>query len=161
VECLSTTDYFIYVLLVPYYSYYAEAQYLVPSCGYLSMTPLGGPGTTVPENASYPDIVKLMGKGFALQFPFKVDRAISRGCLAKSKRDLRYDFSNYGTKHRASDILKIDLNFWYCVTEQFMSANRATSFLLNIISTTLPVAMLVLKFIHGTHFRYPGIILLY
>ena len=85
VECLSTTDYFIYVLLVPYYSNNVEAQYFVPSCGYLSMTPLGGPGTMVPENASYPEVVKLMGKGFALKFPFTVGENI-RECLAWSKR---------------------------------------------------------------------------
>ena len=92
---------------------------------------------------------------------YLVPNVIPFYAMTWSRRELRYDFRNYGTKHRASDILTIDLDFWYCVTEQFMSANRAASFLLNIISTTLPVAMLVLKFIHGTHFRYPCIILLY
>jgi len=158
VKCLSTAGFFIYVSTGP--DYLVGAEYFEPSCRFLAMTPLGGP-ETMPENASYPEVVKLMGKGFALQFPYTVGENI-RECLAWSKRDLRYDFRNYGTKHRASDILKIDLNFWYCVTEQFMSANRAAYFLLNINDIpTLPVAMLVLKFIHGTHFRYPCIILLY
>jgi len=159
VKCLSTTDYFIYVLIVPSYGYYAEAHYFVPSCGYLSMTPLGGPGTTVPENASYPDIVKLMGKGFAIDFPFKIIRwgGNIRGCLAVSKRDFHRDF-RAGTMERILGILRmtIDLNFLYCVTtDEFMPANRVTYFLLGIIRSTLLVAMLVLTLIHGTHFRSP------
>ena len=83
VKCLSAADSFIY-----YYDFYPSAWNFMPSCGYLAMTPLGGPGTTVPENASYPDIVKLMGKGFAIDFPFKIIRwgGNIRGCLAVSKR---------------------------------------------------------------------------
>ncbi|KAG2596105.1 rust resistance kinase Lr10-like isoform X2 [Panicum virgatum] len=153
VKCLSTADSFIYVSIRPDYIA-VEAEYFAPSCGFLAMTPLGGP-ETMPENESYSnvfegsyiDVIKHMRKGFALRFPFKAGRNI-RDCLAESKRVFRYNFRNDGTKHRTSDILTIDLDFWYCVTEQFMSANRAASFLRNIISTTLPVAMLVLQFIH-------------
>jgi len=88
VKCLSTADSFIYVSLSPHYSVEAFA----PSCGFLAMTPLGGP-ETMPENASYPDtfdgsyvdVIKLMRKGFALRFPFTAGENI-RECLARSKR---------------------------------------------------------------------------
>jgi len=187
VECLSTADSFIYVSIGPHYSF-VEAEYFAPSCGFLAMTPLGGPGTTLHENAShpdvfegiiypdvfegisYPDVVKLMRKGFALQFPFTIGDSMDiRECLAESsKSDLRYDFRNKGTKHWIWDILTIDLKVWYCATKHFMSASVTSfllgvyskkSFLLGIISNILPVATFVLKYIHGTHFRSRHIIL--
>ncbi|XP_039809568.1 rust resistance kinase Lr10-like isoform X1 [Panicum virgatum] len=115
------------------------------------MTPLGGPGTTLASDVfegSYLDVIKLMRKGFALQFPFTYGETI-RECLAWSKRGFRYDFRKGGsTKLQTWDILKIDMYFWDCVTEQFRSSNHVTSFLLDIISITLPAALLVLKFIH-------------
>ena len=87
VKCLSTADSFIYMSIWSgVYNFVVEAQYFAPSCSFLAMTPLGGPGATVPENASYPDVVKLMGKGFALEFPFTASRDIIRECLAELKR---------------------------------------------------------------------------
>jgi len=91
VKCLSTADSFIYVSIRPDY-YAVEAEYFAPSCGFLAMTPLGGP-ETMPENESYSnvfegsyiDVIKHMRKGFALRFPFKAGRNI-RDCLAESKR---------------------------------------------------------------------------
>jgi hypothetical protein len=81
--------------------------------------------------------------------------------MAWSCSEFRYDFLNKGTKHRTVDILTFDFDFWWCVAMQFISANnRVTSFLLSIISEILAAAMLVLKFIHGTHFRSPYIIVL-
>jgi hypothetical protein len=70
------------------------------------------------------------------------------------------DFLNEGTKYRTVDILTVDFDFWLCVAEQFISANRVTSVLLGIICEILAAAMFVLNFIHGTHFRSPYIIVL-
>ena len=89
VKCLSTADYFIYV---SHYFFSSEAGYFAPSCGFLAMTPLGGP-EAMPENESYSnvfegsyiDVIKHMRKGFALRFPYKAGRNI-RDCLAESKR---------------------------------------------------------------------------
>ncbi|GJN37673.1 hypothetical protein PR202_gb26653 [Eleusine coracana subsp. coracana] len=65
VRCLSTIDSFIY-MFTGYNP--ASARNIKPSCGYLAMIPLGGAGMTVPEDASYEDVVKFMRKGFALSF---------------------------------------------------------------------------------------------
>lgn len=84
VACLSNSS-FIYVITGHWYGY-VTAYDLEPSCGYLAMAPLGGPGmTTVPENISYPDVVKFMRKGFALGFPFTTGQDM-RECLAESMR---------------------------------------------------------------------------
>jgi hypothetical protein len=86
-HCLSTTDSFIYVLIEDNDYYYhpspASAWKFKPSCGYLAMAPLGGPGITVPEDASYEDVVKLMRKGFSLTFPFNYS---IRECFADALR---------------------------------------------------------------------------
>ncbi|PUZ57740.1 hypothetical protein GQ55_5G454000 [Panicum hallii var. hallii] len=152
VKCLSTADSFIYVSIRPSYS--ASAEYFAPSCGFLAMTPWGGPEMLVSMNASYLDVnafeglsyldvIKVMREGFALQFPFPGNNI--RECLAWWSTS---DFVNKGTKHRTLRILTVDFDFWWCVAGQFTSANRVTSFLLRIISVTLAAAMLVLKFIH-------------
>lgn len=78
VACLSSNSSFIYVITD---SSSSCAGNFEPSCGYLAITPLGGPGMVVPDNASYPDVVKFMRKGFALQFPFKRFKD-TRECLA-------------------------------------------------------------------------------
>lgn len=79
VSCLSNSS-FIY-LVTDYW--YVFAGNLEPSCGYLAMTPLGGPGMPVPMNTSYPDVVKFMRSGFALRFPFSYGDNI-RECLANN-----------------------------------------------------------------------------
>jgi hypothetical protein len=95
VKCLSTADSFIYVSIRPSYS--ARADYFAPSCGFLAMTPWGGPEMLVSRNASYLDdinafeglsyldVIKLMREGFALRFPFTTGENI-RECVAWSKR---------------------------------------------------------------------------
>ncbi|XP_039846696.1 LEAF RUST 10 DISEASE-RESISTANCE LOCUS RECEPTOR-LIKE PROTEIN KINASE-like 2.4 [Panicum virgatum] len=150
VKCLSTVDSFIYMSIWSgVYNFVVEAQYFAPSCSFLAMTPLGGPGATVPENASYPDVVKLMGKGFALEFPFMASRDIIRECLAELKSDFRYYFHNESTEYQIWDILATDTNFWSCVTdEQFMPAIGVTNFLRLVIIQTLLFVMLGLKLIH-------------
>ncbi|CAL4964797.1 unnamed protein product [Urochloa decumbens] len=114
VACLSTNSSFIYVTT----SFrYPRAANFEPSCGYLTTTPLGGPGMMVPENASYPDIVKFMRKGFALRFP------ISGGigeCLAEWMRKFRKDTepsNSTGINDRIVEILFIDTRFWVCVCQ--------------------------------------------
>ncbi|PVH39180.1 hypothetical protein PAHAL_5G449100 [Panicum hallii] len=118
------------------------------------MTPWGGPEMLVSRNASYLDVnafeglsyldvIKVMREGFALRFPFTTGENI-RECLAWSNRD----FLNEGTKYRTVDILTVDFDFWLCVAEQFISANRVTSVLLGIICEILAAAMFVLNFIH-------------
>jgi len=162
VKCLSTAGFFIYVSTGP--DYLVGAAYFEPSCRFLAMTPLGGP-ETMPENASYPDtfdggyadVIKLMRKGFALRFPFTVGENV-RECLAWWKHKYLYILREEGNKYWTLDILTIDLGFWYCFTGQFMSANPVTSFLLSIITITIPVTMWVLNHIHGTHFRSSYII---
>ena len=85
VACLSTDSSFIYVMTG--LSSYA-AENFEPSCGYLAMTPLGGPGMMVPQpdNTSYPDVVKFMRNGFSLRFPFLFGEGNIRECLAESMR---------------------------------------------------------------------------
>lgn len=83
VRCLSTMDSFIYVSTKNWYS--VEAYDFEPSCGYLAVTPLGGPGMVMPENASYPDVVKFMREGFALQFPITWGEGV-RKCLSSQMR---------------------------------------------------------------------------
>jgi hypothetical protein len=70
---LSTNSSFIYVVTAGVgYGGYVPAHRVEPSCGYLAITPLGGPGMTVLKNTSYPDVVKIMRKGFTLGFPFTI-----------------------------------------------------------------------------------------
>ncbi|CAO2174356.1 unnamed protein product [Urochloa humidicola] len=140
VACLSTNSSFIYVM-TGYQS--SSAESLEPSCGYLAMTPLGGLGMMVPKNANYQDVVKLMREGFAIQFPFPSGEDI-RECLAESSSEFR----NSGTKSWILGVLTVDFIFWYCLTSQFMPANRVTSFLFGMIHLTIPYAMWVLKSIH-------------
>ena len=86
VSCLSNSS-FIYLVTGYWYEYdgYVFALGLEPSCGYLAMTPLGGPGMPVPMNTSYPDVVKFMRSGFALRFPLSYGDNI-RECLAENTR---------------------------------------------------------------------------
>jgi hypothetical protein len=79
---------FIYLLVTHYwYAGHVTAGSLEPSCGYLAKTPLGGPGMPVPMNTSYPDVVKFMRSGFALQFPFSIGSYPTiRECLAENMR---------------------------------------------------------------------------
>ncbi len=73
VACLSTNSSFVYVLTGWFADFYIKN--LEPSCGYLAMTPLSIGGLPVRAlNASYADVVKLMRGGFAIQFPYKIDR---------------------------------------------------------------------------------------
>jgi hypothetical protein len=84
VSCLSNSS-FIYLATGYRYDGYVSAGDLKPSCGYLAMTPLGGPGMPVPWNTSYPDVVKFMRSGFALRVPFSYGDNI-RECLANNMR---------------------------------------------------------------------------
>ncbi|CAO2174350.1 unnamed protein product [Urochloa humidicola] len=134
VACLSTNSSFIYVLTG---LSSVSAGNFEPSCGYLAMTPLGDPGMTVPENASYPDVTVFMKKGFALMFPIPVVLG-TRECFAKSIRMFRKE----SIKNRILDILIIDLKFWFC--RSGLPHSTAT---LRIGITILAVAMWVRKFI--------------
>ncbi|CAL4951061.1 unnamed protein product [Urochloa decumbens] len=154
VKCLSTTGSFVYYQHFYYDPYlFAEADSFEPSCAYLAMTPLGGRGMMAPEIASYPDLVKLMREGFGLRLPFTIGRfpfTIGEGfreCLAESNIDFRYEFKKHSTKYRILDILMVEPSFWFCVIEQFRSSNRFSSWLLGIISATVPIATLVLMLI--------------
>ncbi|CAO2193342.1 unnamed protein product [Urochloa humidicola] len=90
VACLSTNSSFIYVM-TSFLSSFSEN--FEPSCGYLAMTPLGGPGMIVPQNSSYLEVVTFMRKGFALLFPFMSSEGIGR-CLAENMRVLREEPRN-------------------------------------------------------------------
>ncbi|KAF8657027.1 hypothetical protein HU200_060361 [Digitaria exilis] len=148
--CLSTNTSFIYVI-TDYSSY--RAGKFEPSCGYLAMTPLGGPGMVVPDNASYPDVVKFMRKGFALQFPFTGFEDI-RECLADYMREFRKEPRNSaGIKDRIVDILTDNLNFWFCVVEQqLISASNGftvTTMLILFFKLAILFAMWVLQSLHA------------
>jgi hypothetical protein len=85
--------------------------------------------------------------------------------------EFRYEFHTEDTKNRIWDILTIDRILWLCVTEQFLPAhgeqsvlfsladgvhiyigrfNGLPSLFVGIIRLTIPIAMLILKFV-GTH----------
>lgn len=83
VACLSTNSSFVYVMTGFFLSYAKDFE---PSCGYLAMTPLGGRGMMMPDNSSYPDVVKFMRNGFGLRFPFSIGDGNIRECLAESMR---------------------------------------------------------------------------
>ncbi|CAO2204916.1 unnamed protein product [Urochloa humidicola] len=105
VACLSTNSSFIYVLTG---LSSVSAGNFEPSCRYLAMTPLSDPDMTVPENASYGDVLMFMKKGFALRFP--INEGI-RECFAESISIFREE----PIKIRIVDILMIDAYFWDCV----------------------------------------------
>ncbi|CAO2185351.1 unnamed protein product [Urochloa humidicola] len=146
VKCLSTTDSFIYYHYYYYHRLPAEADSFETSCGYLATTPLGGRTIDpfVEPYASYPDVVKLMREGFALRFPLTTGEDF-RECL--SNIAFRYELQKHGTT--IVDILMAEPSFWFCVIEQFRSANRFSSWLFNswIINAAVPFAMLVLMLI--------------
>ncbi|PWZ04691.1 Rust resistance kinase Lr10 [Zea mays] len=153
VSCLSNSS-FIY-LLVTDYSYdgdgYVFAWSLEPSCGYLAKTPLGGPGMTVPWNTSYPDVVKFMRSGFALQFPFSIGSYPTiRECLAENMRTFHKEPRNStGIRQQILDILTFE-TLWFCFIEQLGSTNnRVKSVLINIIVRRIPFVLWGLKSAHA------------
>lgn len=136
VSCLSNSS-FIYLATGYRYDGYVSAGDLKPSCGYLAMTPLGGPGMPVPWNTSYPDVVKFMRSGFALRFPFSYGDNI-RECLANNMRTFLKDpRSSTGIKELIVDILTVVDIFWACVIYQLQSTNNngVTTVLIGIIET--------------------------
>ncbi|KAJ1282997.1 hypothetical protein BS78_03G093800 [Paspalum vaginatum] len=143
VPCLSTNSSFIYVM-TGYFS--SRAGSFEPSCGYLAKTPLGGPGMMGPaENASYPDVVKFMTKGFALSFPHTFE-GISR-CLKSSINDLREEEPR--TRYWILEILTVaDVVFWSCLTKQLGSTSNGVTVILIDIIQIVPLAMWLLKCIH-------------
>ncbi|KAJ1282897.1 hypothetical protein BS78_03G086700 [Paspalum vaginatum] len=147
VACLSTNSSFIYVLTETdcgYNSY--SACNFEPSCGYLAMTPLGGPGVTVPKNASYPDVVRFMKKGFALQFPLTL--ATSRVCFAELMHEFRAMPSNStGIKDWTLDILFTDYYFWLCIAEHLRPTSNGviSKLLISILLLTIAAALWLLK----------------
>ncbi|CAO2170374.1 unnamed protein product [Urochloa humidicola] len=90
VPCLTTNTSFVYVSVAD-----CRVQSLDPSCGYLAMIPLGSWRISYPElkNGSYTDIIKLVKKGFSVQFPLDVSDPgdhnaswILKTCLNNSTR---------------------------------------------------------------------------
>ncbi|GJN06021.1 hypothetical protein PR202_ga23706 [Eleusine coracana subsp. coracana] len=87
VACPNRKNSFVYVLTSSYAPPFIGN--MEPSCRYLSMIPLGSSLVTVPDNASYEDIVKFMRNGFAVRFPFREGwtyRWIINQCLNDSIR---------------------------------------------------------------------------
>ncbi|CAO2198684.1 unnamed protein product [Urochloa humidicola] len=152
VKCLSTTGSFIYMSIWHYHRVPClDAEYFVPSCGYMAMTPLasGGPGTTVPENASYPDVVKFMRKGFALRFPFRNAARDIGECIAEWMPELHEKPRNVTRiKDWIVNILTVDYNFWFCTIDQLRSTNVGYTYMFYVIRTTIASAMWLLKSIH-------------
>ncbi|CAL4964839.1 unnamed protein product [Urochloa decumbens] len=109
VACLSTSNSFIYVATSknPFYVGDLEA-----SCGHFAMVPLGGWGKTVPENASFEDVVRFMRNGFAVRFPYPhtVPKLTTREIsFAKLYRIFLEDRNNY---HRILYLLWVDFYVW-------------------------------------------------
>ncbi|KAK3163702.1 hypothetical protein QOZ80_1AG0007180 [Eleusine coracana subsp. coracana] len=145
VRCLSNKDSFIYVLSGLYYT--GSAKSFKPSCGYLAQTPLSGPGITVPEDASYEDVVKFMRKGFALLFP--LPRNSFRKCLTDSIHTFREEpRSTSGIKQQILDIIAVEFEFCGCIARELRSTNVVTSVLIGIIITFLPYGIWLLKSLH-------------
>ncbi|AQK89963.1 Cysteine-rich receptor-like protein kinase 37 [Zea mays] len=135
VSCLSNSS-FIYLVPDYWYAGLVPAGSLEPSCGYLAMTPLGGPGMQVPSNTSYPDVVKFMRSGFALGFPSYGDNI--RECLAKDMRTFHKEPRNStGIRQQILDILTVVDIFWACVIYQLQSTNYngVTTVVIGIIET--------------------------
>ncbi|RCV24357.1 hypothetical protein SETIT_5G078600v2 [Setaria italica] len=142
VACLSTNSSFIYVM-TGFFSSSAENFEL--SCGYLAMTPLGAAFTVVANNASYADILKLMSKGFAVQFPY-MDGDF-RQCLAEATSEFHEPTDNTGIKDRIVGILIVDNGFWQCKIEQFRFPHNAAALVLAGPAIAFPTVMWFLKFI--------------
>ncbi|CAO2160802.1 unnamed protein product [Urochloa humidicola] len=109
VACLSTSNSFVYVAISknPFYVGDLEA-----SCGHFAMVPMGGWGKTVPENASFEDIVRFMRNGFAVRFPYPhaVPKLTTREIsFAKLYRMFLEDRNNY---HRMVYLLWVDFYVW-------------------------------------------------
>nr|WPD27534.1 WAKL protein [Zea mays] len=120
VSCFSNSS-FIYLVTGSNYwdSGYAPAEILEPSCGYLAMIYLGGPGMPVPKNTSYPDdVVKLMRNGFGLRFPssISIGHLSIRECFAESVRNFLKEPRTY----QIVDILMVE-GLWSCVIHQLGS----------------------------------------
>nr|WPD27495.1 WAKL protein [Zea mays] len=148
VSCLSNSS-FIYLLtdylVTPYYySYgYAPAEFLEPSCGYLAMIHLGGPGMPVPKNTSYPDVVKLMRNGFGLRFPSSIGDGSIRECFAESVRI----FLKEPRKYQIVRILMVE-GLWPCFLDQLGSTNNVVASVIIDIIKTIPMFMWLLKSTH-------------
>ncbi|CAO2198700.1 unnamed protein product [Urochloa humidicola] len=109
VACLSTSNSFVYVAISknPFYVGDLEA-----SCGHFAMVPMGDWGKTVPENASFEDIVRFMRNGFAMRFPYPnaVPKLTTREIsFAKLYRMFLEDRNNY---HRMVYLLWVDFYVW-------------------------------------------------
>uniref|UniRef100_A0ACD5TSN7 Uncharacterized protein n=1 Tax=Avena sativa TaxID=4498 RepID=A0ACD5TSN7_AVESA len=89
VACMSTSDSFVYVLTGPGAF---RVENLEPCCGYLAMTPLGGPENPLDTvatrlgNMSYMDVVKSMRSGFSVRYPLSWR---FRDCLLRLLRTFR------------------------------------------------------------------------
>ncbi|XP_012701229.1 rust resistance kinase Lr10 [Setaria italica] len=98
VPCLTANNSFVYVSIAD-----CRVQSLDPSCGYLAMTPIGSWRFTYPElendNYTYTDIIKLVKKGFSVEFPWDYnpgyDNAswIFKTCLNNSTRYFHNQFT--------------------------------------------------------------------
>ncbi|AQK89923.1 Cysteine-rich receptor-like protein kinase 37 [Zea mays] len=152
VSCLSNSS-FIYLLVTHYWdadNWDVTAGVLEPSCGYLAMTPLGGPGMQVPWNTSYPDVVKFMRSGFALGFPVWYGDNI-RECLANNMRTFHKEPRNStGIRQQILDILTFE-TLWFCVIEQLGSTNNGVKSVLIHIIEEIPYVLSGLKSAHGSY----------
>uniref|UniRef100_A0A0D9UW33 Protein kinase domain-containing protein n=1 Tax=Leersia perrieri TaxID=77586 RepID=A0A0D9UW33_9ORYZ len=148
VTCMSTTSSFIYVLTCKYFCF---IENLEPSCGYLAMTPLGAlENDVVPMllkrtlNFSYEDVVKLMRKGFSVQFPFRYHTFRIRTfkeCIIESFPKL----ADTGKPDWFGTILLADTNFLSCVpTHQIPSPYRRP---VDIILIAIVFALQIMKMI--------------
>lgn len=148
VSCLSNSS-FIYLENIYWYDGYVSAGDLEPSCGYLAMTPLGGPGMTVPSNTSYSDVVKFMRNGFALGFPYSIGSYPTiRECLAENMRTFHKEPRNStGIRQQILDILTFE-TLWFCVIEQLGSSNNGVKSVLIDIIQQIPYVLSSLKSAH-------------
>ncbi|KAF8657021.1 hypothetical protein HU200_060355 [Digitaria exilis] len=110
VACLSTSNSFVYVVTSKHPFYVGDLE---ASCGRFAMVPLGGGwGKTVPENASFEDVVRFMRNGFAVRFPYPyampklTTREIS---FAELYRIFREDPNIF---HRVWYLLMVDSYVW-------------------------------------------------
>ncbi|CAO2180643.1 unnamed protein product [Urochloa humidicola] len=142
VACLSTNSSFIYVMTGDLSS---SAEKFEPSCGYLAMTPLDAGFTVVLKNASYADVLKLMSKGFVVQFPYT--DGDFRQCLVDMTSEFHEPTDNTGIKDRIVGILVVDNSFWLCVIGQFRLPHGAAALVFSGPAIVFINAMWLLKFI--------------
>nr|BAK07670.1 predicted protein [Hordeum vulgare subsp. vulgare] len=114
IPCLSNNHSFVYIVTGD-----GSIESLQPSCGYMAMFLLSGPGPGNYYNFShYADFVKHLRLGFSVRFPLldpplSIIEEINR-CLDWSFRN-RYLDTGKNMKSWTVDILVMDFTFWACI----------------------------------------------